>query len=201
MNMAKDHRTLSDDELLGLIAENDDQDAFLELIERYQQKVYRLCFRYLNKIEDAEDMTQKVLFKVYQNAPSYDAKGYFSSFLYRLATNACLNYKRDEKKRRFTSLDSKMSDEGSTLLVDLLPGAMTPPSVRIRRVEQQAQLQEALQTLPERQRLALLLRMEFKADYSDIAIAMEATTEAVEQLIYRARQNLINKVDKIFKDE
>lgn len=168
----------SDRELLALAA-GGDQGAFAELVGRHQGRVFQLAYRYTRDRQDAEELAQEIFFKAWRSARSFRGDSAFSTWLYRVAVNACLNRRQRARAR----------PDPVSLSADLEAGEPPAPDSLVAS-EREARLREALNSLPPRQRLALALASFEDKSYQEIAAAMGVSLAAVESLLFRARQNL-----------
>jgi RNA polymerase sigma-70 factor (ECF subfamily) len=168
----------ADLELLALTASGD-QAAFAELVQRHQNRVFNLVYRFTRNRQDAEELAQEVFLKVWKNARTFKGQSAFSTWLYRLAVNTCLN---DRKKK-------KINPEPLSLLGDFATAA-DAAGKEILAQERQILVNKALNALPIRQKMALILANFEGKSYEDIAVIMEVSVSAVETLLFRARQNL-----------
>lgn len=168
----------SDQELLNLAAAGD-QDAFAMLVRRHQSRVLNLAYRFSRDRQDAEDLAQEVFFKVWRQARSFRGQAAFSTWLYRLAVNTCLNYRQRKKTR----------PEPLPLTADLESRAETA-AAGLEARQRQDLLNRAMAALPVRQRMALILAGFDGKSYEEIAAVMEISVAAVESLLFRARRNL-----------
>jgi len=167
---------LSDEDLLKAVAQRN-KDAFRELMRRYQTRIYRIAYRFSGDAEHAAELTQDIFFKVYCAAPRYTPEAQFFTWLYRIASNHCLNFTRDRKNR---PLDQSVPAE-------TVPEAAAAgiPHDELEQRERALAVRQALDRIPERQRLALtLLRFE-EMSYRDIAAVLGCSVAAVESLISR----------------
>ena len=170
----------SDPELLVLTAAGD-QAAFAELVRSHQSRVLNLTYRFSRDRQDAEDLAQEVFFKVWKYARTFKGQAAFSTWLYRLAVNTCLNY-RQKKKIETAPLP---------LLGDFAVETDLAGAEIIFR-ERKNLLNKALNGLPVRQKIALILASFEEKSYEEIAAIMEVSVSAVETLLFRARRNLAN---------
>ena len=170
--------TESDLDLLRLVAAAD-QTAFAQLVQRHQSRVLNLAYRFSRDRQDAEDLAQEVFFKVWRHARTFRGESAFSTWLYRLAVNTCLNH----RQRRKTRLDPL------PLTGDLEAGAAQAPD-ELEAAEREIQLQQALASLPPRQKMTLVLASFEGKSYEEIAVIMDVSIPAVESLLFRARQGL-----------
>lgn len=167
----------SDEQLLERFARGD-QSAAREIVARHARRVLALATRMLNDAAEAEDVVQEAMLRVWRIAPDWEAgKAQFSTWLHRVALNLCYDRLR---KRRTVDLDSAPEPEDPT------------PSAQARMEEREGggALRAALQTLPERQRAAILLRHFEERSNPEIAEALSVSVEAVESLLARARRAL-----------
>jgi RNA polymerase sigma-70 factor (ECF subfamily) len=167
-----------DVELLALTAAGD-QAAFAELVRSHQSRVFNMAYRFSRDRQDAEDLTQEVFLKVWKYAQTFKGKSAFSTWLYRLAVNTCLN---DRQKK-------KIDPEPLPLLGEFAAETNAAGAEIITR-ERENLLNKALNGLPVRQKMALILANFEGKSYEEIAAVMEVSVSAVETLLFRARQNL-----------
>lgn len=168
----------SDSELISLAAAGD-QNAFALLVLRHQGRIFHLAFRFSRDRQDAEDLAQEIFFKAWRHAGSFRGESAFSTWLYRVAVNTCLNHRQRAKARPDpVSLTGELEAGGA------------PASDSLVTSEREARLRDALATLPPRQRLALALISFEDKSYEEIAAAMGISLAAVESLLFRARRNL-----------
>lgn len=168
----------SDQELLALAAAGG-QEAFAALVRRHQDKVLGLAFRYSRDRQDAEELAQEIFFKVWRHARSFRGESQFSTWLYRLAVNTCLNFKQRERSRP------------APLPLDRDFASGNPPAGdELVAADREARLQTALASLPARQKMALVLASFEDRSYEEIATLMDVSLPAVESLLFRARKNL-----------
>jgi RNA polymerase sigma-70 factor (ECF subfamily) len=169
-----------DRELLRRAAAGD-QNAFALLVQRHQGRIFNLAYRFSRDRQDAEDLAQEIFFKVWRHAGSFRGESAFSTWLYRLAVNSCLNHRQGKKAR----------PEPLTLVGDLPAGGdAARAGDDLVAAEREARLRTALDSLPARQRVALALASFEDKAYEEIAAAMDVSVPAVESLLFRARQNL-----------
>jgi RNA polymerase sigma-70 factor (ECF subfamily) len=168
----------------GLIAAtaNGDADAFETLVKKYEQRVLNTAFRYLGEATAAEDAAQEVFLKVWCNAKRFKGKSAFSTWLYRIVVNHCLNYKAKRKTSGAVPLDETVMNQS--------PG----PDEEYAKSKTVQVVREAVADLPGKQRTALVLSKFEKLPYKEIADIMGLSLSSVESLIYRAKKNLRKKL-------
>lgn len=165
----------SDGRLVALAAQGD-QRAFGELLKRHQGAVYGFAFRFLNDPQDAEDIAQEVFLRLFRAAGGYKPRASLRTYLFRIARNLCIDSLR---KKRPEPMEE-------------LPEAIDPktPFDKLSEAESFKRLLDAISSLPDNQRAAILLRHNQGLNYREIAEALDVTVSAVESLLVRARRTL-----------
>jgi RNA polymerase sigma-70 factor (ECF subfamily) len=158
-----------------------DERAFEELVKKHSRGLLNLVYRYLGDASRAEDVSQDIFVKVYRARMKYEPKARFSTWLYRIAVNHCLNEIRSRKSQ--PALAAPVND----LLEE--PSGENPDS-RISRAELQAAVKAAIDALPENQRMAVILARYEEMSYDEIARTMDLSLEAVKSVLFRAKENL-----------
>ena len=176
---------MNEKELL-LRMQGGDEAAFEALVRLYEKKVYTLCRRMCGNDEDAQEAAQDAFLSLWRSAKSFRGDASLSTWLYRLATNACIDLlRRNQRGGERVSLD----DEETTLeIVDDRP----LPEQALERKETQRLINEALAALPEDYRAILLLREAEGLSYAEIADAMHMELGTVKSRISRGRVLLRN---------
>ena len=154
-----------------------DREAFDRLVQRYQRDVYRLCYRYLNRHEDADDVAQDVFIRAYRAIGRFRGDSAFSTWLYRIAVNACLNYRAARKPPALEVPDA---------LADPSPGAQS----NVERDEQSRRVREAVSRLPEKQRATVILKVYHDLTHEEVAGILGATVGTVKANLFHALGNL-----------
>ena len=167
-----------------LRAQRGDAAAFEDLVRRHQRGVINLVYRYLGRADLAEDGAQDVFVRIYQARASYRPEAKFTTWLYRIAVNYCLNEIRDRARQKAESLTQ---EDGDRELRD--PAGRTPTEL-LRKEELREAVMRALEKLPANQRLAVLLYRYQGMSYREIAESLDVTEKAVKSLIARAKENL-----------
>lgn len=172
---------LDDEALLAQVAEGE-QLALRQLIDRHGRGLRLFAGRYLGGSHEAEDVVQDVFISVWKNAKRFDrSKGRATTWIYRIAANRCIDVRRWRKFRTFIGFE-----EAHERFPSLDPDADAWMGVR----QELAIVRAGLDKLPERQRMALLLRAIADLDVPAIADVMGASAGSVEQLLVRARRTL-----------
>ncbi len=183
---------------LMLRAKAGDEGAFTELVAAYQDRIVGIFCHLLGNQEAAEDLAQEVFLRIYRSRDKYEPKAKFSTWLFRIANNLASNSRRNKGRRREVALNPQdsgplgMRPEEQLLMEK--SGMM--PSRQIGLKETQAVVRQALETLNERQQMAVLLHKFEGMSYADIGAAMKLSEAAVKSLLSRARENLRVQLEK-----
>ncbi len=179
---------------LMLRVRDDDAGAFEELVRRYQDRLVRLFHHIGPSPEVAEDLAQDVFLRVYRSRSRYEAGAKFSTWLFTIAGNVARNAARSQGRRKeIAEIDSRRSNDDSqpNLIAGIaLDNSALMPTRIVEGDERAARVRDAVQSLGERQRMALMLSRFENMSYIEIAEAMDLTTKAVKSLLSRARVNL-----------
>ena len=173
------------DQELAARARAGDQDAFERLVLDNQNKVYSLAVRLVGDREEAADLAQEAFLKAWQNLSSFQGESSFSTWLYRLASNACIDFLRKGKRRQSLSMTVSLDDEEA--------GWAEPadweqdPHRMLEQSERGRALARGLERLPEYQRRPLVLRELSGLSYQEIAQALDLDLGTVKSRIARAR--------------
>ncbi len=169
---------LTDDDVLMRRVASGDIIAFQKVIEKHAPKVHRIAWRLLNDPVEAEDMTQEVMLKIWQNAASWKEGSFgIAAWVNRIAMNHCL----DRLKKRPVISDHNIPERADpTLLAD----------AALLMHERQAHIQAALNELPERQKASIILTYFEEMTNQDAADALDLNIKAFESLLLRARRSL-----------
>ncbi|MDP4207320.1 MAG: RNA polymerase sigma factor [Bacteroidota bacterium] len=179
---------------------NSDGSAFRELVELYQSLVFRTCYNLIRHSEDAEDIAQDVFIEVFESVHQFRNESKLSTWLYRIAINKSLNHIRKNKwKTMVRSLEQFFGgDKTNNLDVEDKNSHNSPETIDYR--ERSQVLQNAVNSLPENQRIAFTLNKFDELSYQEIAEVMELSLSSVESLIHRAKLNLQKKLINYYKN-
>ncbi len=172
-----------------------DAAAFEELLLRYQTQIYHLCFRMVGNAEDAQDMTQETFLKAWKGLSGFQFDSAFSTWLYRLASNCCLDLLRSKKRKPTVSLTVENDEENEEIL-DVADDAPSPEDMAIQQ-EERENLALAMRQLDDEQRQILTLRVVNDLSYTDIAQILNVKEGTVKSRLSRARENLRKKLLEI----
>jgi RNA polymerase sigma-70 factor (ECF subfamily) len=181
------------DEQLVKSAQNGDRESMCELLARYERKTYNLAFRLMGNHADASDAAQEALVRIYVRLPNFRGDSAFSTWLFRVATNACLDELRRRGRLRHSSLD-----EAATLDLPYPPAEFgsecDSPVEKAEQREVQAAVQRAITRLPDDYRAVVVLRDIKNYSYQEIAAVLGTTVGTVKSRLHRARLALRNVI-------
>jgi RNA polymerase sigma-70 factor (ECF subfamily) len=175
----------SESKIMSEVAKGD-LSAFREIVEHYQKPLLNYIYRYTGDRAAAEDIAQEVFLRVFKTAKEYRPLSSFKTWLFKIATNLCLNELRDNRIHRNTYDIFQLNESGFVALATKCPS----PERELESRELSFTLKMALKSLPEKQRVALLLHKYSGFSYVEISQMMGCSMSAVESLIHRARQSL-----------
>jgi RNA polymerase sigma-70 factor (ECF subfamily) len=185
---------------LMLRVKRGDSAAFEELVDKYKQPVMNLCYRTLRDQSEAEDLAQNVFVQVFKSADRYRVEAKFTTWLFTIARNLCLNEIRRRSRHPADSLDAAENPEDDTFSSRQFEDRKnTSAPDLLLRDELTHKVEEALASLPENQRTAILLFKEKDMSYEEISKILECSLSATKSLIHRGRETLKQKLKPYLK--
>ena len=182
-------RPMESDIELMLRAKTGDDSAFTELMRRHYKGVVNYVYRFTNDRANSEDLAQEVFLRVYRSVKRYNPQAKFSTWLYKIATNLCITEVKSRNKKQSVSLDEMQENTG-----DLGDSKSEDPSDFTFRREIGTAIFEALRSLPERERVAIILCKYQDLPYEEVAEVIGCTIGAVKTYVHRGRMKLIEKL-------
>ena len=187
------------DEALVRLAQGGDTRAFDELVVRYRDKVYRLALRILRHEEDAAEALQDAFLSAYRGLKNFKVESTFSTWLYRVATNAALmRYRR--RREGHVSLEQSQSPNGDGEPM-AIPDWSAQPLEELLDAETREVMSDSVQRLPEDLRTVFLLRDVEELSNAQVADILDLTVAAVKSRLHRARKSLREDLDRYFRDK
>jgi RNA polymerase sigma-70 factor (ECF subfamily) len=154
-----------------------EREAFDRLVERHQRDVYRLCYRYMGNHEDANDLAQEAFVRAWRSIGRFRGDSAFSTWLYRIAVNACLNHRAARKPP---------AQELSESVADPARGALD----RAESAADARRVREAISRLPEKQRATVILKVFHELTHEEVAQALGSSVGTVKSNLFHALSNL-----------
>jgi len=183
---------MTDLELLNRLALGD-QSAGRQFVDNHQVNVYNVCYSFLQNEHDAEDVAQEVFIEAIRNSGKFRGDAKLSTWLYRIAVNRSINHLRNNKKRRFWKEIDSLFGFGSYENEPTEAGPVAN-SDHMEQKELKLLIEGAIQSLPEKQRIAFTLNKLEDLSYAEVAEIMQTSLSSVESLIHRARAGLQTKL-------
>jgi len=179
-----------------------DAAAWEEIVQRFNRRIFNICYRFTGSPDDAEDLTQEVFIKVYRTLSSYDVeKGAFQTWVSTMTRNLLVDHFRKSKLDRATdSLEEPTTAESDSLsLSDQIEDLGPTPDQRLLTRETQELVQKALQKLSPELRESVILRDLQDMDYREIALALKVPEGTVKSRINRGRTELARLLSRTYR--
>ena len=180
---------MSEAELVNRLKQGDEQ-AFRELVESYREKVTFTCLGFLHNLNDAEDVAQDVFIEVFRTIGNFRGDSKISTWLHRIAVTRSLNYIRNNKKRKWVHSIENSEKEKNSFIGSLQTMRSDNPEYVLENNQRALLLNEAINSLPQNQKVAFTLNKYNDLSYHEISIIMELSVLLVESLIHRAKTGL-----------
>jgi RNA polymerase sigma-70 factor (ECF subfamily) len=178
------------DAALMLRVKDGDREAFEALVDKYKQPVMNMIYRTLPDATEAEDLAQHVFIQVYKSAHRYQVTAKFSTWIFTIARNLCLNEIRRRTRHPAESLDAGATENDDQPAFQYADTKNFSAPEALVHEELEEKIEEAVAALPEKQRTALLLCRQEDVSYEEIAQVLECSLSATKSLIHRARETL-----------
>lgn len=179
---------------LMLRVKRGDRAAFADLVEKYRQPLFNFIFRTLRDETETEDVAQNVFLQVYKSRDRYQRTAKFSTWLFTIARNLCLNEIRRRTRHPADSLDETHGDNEDQPQRQYVDKSVFLPLENVLHSELARKVEEALADLPENQRTAILLCRQDELSYEEIAAVLGCSLSATKSLIHRGRETLKEKL-------
>lgn len=190
---------MTDQDLIQQVLKGEEQ-AFRLLVDRHRELVFHTCLGFVQDKEDAEDLAQEVFVEVFHSLSKFRGDSRLSTWLYRIAVNRSLNFIRGAKRRRFfQSLGFGAGEEAAHKVED--ESWRSRPDHEVENKQRRERLYQAINSLPERQRVAFTLSKIEDVSYPKIAEIMGLSLSSVESLIHRAKLALQKKLYACYKKD
>lgn len=167
-----------------------DETAYQELMEKYYQMIYRLIYQIIKNREETEDLVQDSFMKAFRALPEFDPQYAFSTWLYKIAYNTCIDTIR-KRKLKIVSLDHPLREsENQSPLSSEMKNEQLSPEETLLFSEKQKHLQKAIEKLPEIYRQVIILRHQEELSYEQISEMLALPVGTIKARIFRAREML-----------
>jgi RNA polymerase sigma-70 factor (ECF subfamily) len=182
------------DAALMLRVREGDRAAFEALVDKYKQPVINLVYRTLPDAAEAEDLAQHVFLQVFKSAHRYEVSAKFSTWLFTIARNLCLNEIRRRSRHPAESMDATAPDDEDQPLRQIEDTRVCSAPDALLHSELEDKIDQALAELPEKQRTAIVLCRQEELSYEEIAAVLGVSVSATKSLIHRGRETLKQKL-------
>jgi RNA polymerase sigma-70 factor (ECF subfamily) len=182
------------DAALMLRVKRGDRAAFAALVEKYRQPLLNFIFRTLRDETEAEDLAQTVFLQVYKSRDRYERTAKFSTWLFTIARNLCLNELRRRSRHPAESIEEAHAEHDDQPRQQYEDKAHIAAPEKLLHGELAQKIEEALAALPENQRTAILLCRQDELSYEEIAEVLDCSLSATKSLIHRGRETLKEKL-------
>jgi RNA polymerase sigma-70 factor (ECF subfamily) len=181
---------------LTKLALKGDQQAFVEIVDLYKDKIYHLGYRMLNNRHEAEDIVQETFLRVFKSLDRYDPNQKFSTWIYRIATNLCID--RLRKRKPIYSLDADMNDQEGLDGYSLIPSDDRTPESELMISETKQIVYDAIDSLPAKYKSVMILRYLEDMSLQEISDVLEMPVTTIKTRVHRGRDFLRKKLESKF---
>ncbi len=188
-------KAVYDLDLVRRAVDKKDQKAYAELMSRYRDSIYFMLLKMINNKDDAEDLTIEAFGKAFKRLHQYTPNYAFSTWLFKIASNNCIDWIRKQKKKRMLSIDAPIgTDDGDEMHIELKGQGPDPADVAIRNQKNEL-MREVVDKLKPRYRQLVELRYYQEYSYEEIAQELDLPLGTVKAQLFRAREFLMNLLD------
>ncbi len=179
--------------LVKAAVEERDEKAFAELMHRYRDSIYFMLLKMVNNRDDAEDLTMEAFGKAFRNLSQYTPDYAFSTWLFRIATNNCIDFIRKKKKMTFSIDKGFENDEGEEMAMNIKADVLDPEEKMIREQKNEI-MRNLVEKLPPRYKQLVELRYFKEYSYEEISVTLKLPLGTVKAQLWRAREFLFDFV-------
>ena len=180
---------------LAKLARKGDRAAFAELVELYKDKIFHLAYRMLHSRHEAEEIVQETFLRVFTNLDRYDEFQKFSTWIYRIGTNLCID--RLRKRKATYSLDAEMKDGEGTDWYSTLPSLEDTPDEQVALSETQTEIRKSIDSLPDKYKSVVILRYLQDLSLQEISDVLSMPVTTIKTRLHRGREFLRKKLERV----
>lgn len=204
INLRLTDKALRDYELVKAALERGEQNAYAELMRNYRDSLYFMMLKMTNNPQDADDLTIEAFGKAFKNLRQYTPDYAFSTWLFKIASNNCIDFIRKRKMNESVSLNLSDPQETGDDLANLLPATSRTPEEDIIRQQKIEALREIVNRLKPHYKKLIELRYYEELSYEEISVELDIPIGTVKAQLFRAREFLYhilkNRRDKLHED-
>ncbi|RHW35032.1 RNA polymerase sigma factor SigW [Lysinibacillus yapensis] len=172
-----------------------DQSAFSDIVNLYQHKLYQICYRMLGNQQEAEDISQEAFVRAYINLHTFDQKRKFSTWLYRIGTNLCID--RIRKKKPDYYLDAEVAGTDGLNMYSQIASKEQLPEETVQQLELQDRIQYEIGRLPDKYRSVIVLKYIEELSLQEISEILDMPLGTVKTRIHRGREALRKQLSNL----
>lgn len=184
-----------DYELIRLALDHKDRHAYANLMGNYRDSIYFMLLKMTNNKDDAEDLTIEAFGKAFKKLEQYTPDYAFSTWLFKIASNNCIDFIR-KKKKHLISIDKEFQDETGTEMAQKIPSEMLDPEEEMIKGQKIKIMREVVDKLKPHYRILIELRYFKEYSYEEIAAELDIPLGTVKAKLFRARDLLFNIVQR-----
>lgn len=177
-----------------------DESAFDALVEKFKTPVFNFVRRQISDADEAEDIAQNVFVQIFKSADRYEPSAKFTTWLFTIARNLCLNEFRRRQRHQLQSLQEELATDSDREHPQFADPRARSPAVETAEKEFQERIMQAIRKLPENQRTAVLLCRYEGLSYEEIARVINASPSATKSLLHRARESLKHELRDFLRE-
>ena len=189
-------KAMRDFQLVQAAINNGDQRAYAALMHNYRDSLYFMLLKMTNNTCDADDLTIEAFGKAFKKLEQYTPDYAFSTWLFKIASNNCIDFMRKKKKRTF-SIDSSPNGEEGSELANYIPSDTPDPEEKVMKKEKMMLMREVVEKLKPHYRQLIELRYFKEYSYEEIAAELKLPLGTVKAQLFRAREFISNIMKNI----
>ncbi|MFC1709894.1 RNA polymerase sigma factor [Candidatus Omnitrophota bacterium] len=187
-----------EDVKLMLHFQEGDESCFVQLVERYKERIFKFAYRFLGNYQDAEDVAQETFIKAYRAKDRYVPKSKLSTWLYVICKNTCLKRLRKKEPPKI-SIDENVESEENAVKRQIPDLGSPNAGISLLNKERADIIKEAVDALPTNQRMVVILYRYEQLSYKEISKITRLSTQAIKSLLHRAKENLKIRLAEFFR--
>ncbi len=188
-----------DYQLVQKAVQEGDQKAYAELMDRYRDSIYYMLLKMVNNRDDAEDLTVEAFGKAFKRLHQYTPDYAFSTWLFKIASNNCIDFIRKKKKNLYSIDNEQESEEGDQIAIDIKASNLDPEE-KVMKKQKIDRMREVVDQLKPKYRQLVKLRYFEEYSYDEIAEELDLPLGTVKAQLYRAREFLHNIITQTRDD-
>jgi RNA polymerase sigma factor (sigma-70 family) len=175
-----------------------DESAFKTIVETWKDMVFNTALGIVQNSEDAEDVAQEVFVQVYESINSFKGESKFSTWLYRITITKAMDHIRKKKRKKRFAFIQSLFGLNNEVLHD--PPDFHHPGISLDNKERSAVLFNAIEKLPENQKIAFTLHKMEGLSYQEVSLVMNSSVSSIESLLHRAKTNLKKNLEDYYRN-